>query len=97
MSDGSVRCGPVSVAAMPDFVDVAVDFEVDLPDDLPPADSASTTAMVKAGRYAVVLIRHFPSRVIPKSQNIEAGDIWYGISVGNRTVWVRAVKTIPVS
>ena len=76
-------------------MDVSVDFEVDVTKDLTPANVPGGTATVKPGRYPVVAIRHWPSKLIPESQTIRSGDIWYGLEVGDDTVWVRAVETTP--
>jgi hypothetical protein len=80
---------------MTEYVDVGVDFEVDVVEDLIPADAPGGTAIVKPGRYSVVAIRHWPAKLIPGSGTIRAGDIWYGLDIGNKAVWVRAVETTP--
>jgi hypothetical protein len=84
---------------MTDYVDVGVDFEVDVVEDLIPADAPADApegaAIVKPGRYSVVAIRHWPAKLLPGSGTIRAGDIWYGLDIGNEAVWVRAVETTP--
>jgi hypothetical protein len=80
---------------VPEYVDVQVDFDVDVTKDLPPADAPHTTPTVKAGAYHAVAIRHWPTKLIPSSPTIRSGDIWYGPEDGDDVVWVRAVETTP--
>jgi hypothetical protein len=80
---------------VPEYVDVAVDFEVDVTKPLPAADSASDTPVVQPGRFRVVGIRHWPSKLIPYSHTIRSGDIWYALDVGDEVILVRAVETTP--
>jgi len=60
---------------MVEYVDVAVHFEVDVTENLASADSPGGTATFKPGRYPVVAIRHWPSKLLPEGQTIRSGDI----------------------